>query len=436
MRIILLPTAPMVRMEELPMVLTATAATAAMAKAMVEIAVAVIAVGVTTAVPMVANSIGMKKIFAILIVLLVLALVAIAGSYYFETSAVPSNSPTQTTTAIHYNASDNTPTDVLQQTNPDFQIAQKYDAAGNYASAIQYYEEALPLAADLHQEGQIEYYIALDQEKSNDYIDAIKDFKQIAAGSSWPLLEAYAVQELGQIHSNNLSNPSINELIFSDPPYSSFVSSTSSVSTAYHLLYEYAGSIYPLGITESQLAIWDARNIQTQYNSGTTTPQGIAELVKINQELAAADADIQRTKNDPVAAGAIPEILVNEGTAYGLLAQMGVADADQGEQTFQEGMQYEAVDGDKPGDLIRYYYAAFLYNIYGSSKEAQITDLLAPFSVGNDANIYPAASTYLASIDHHSGLYTRTQTINLARLDRAFKAYLISLGWSNQDFIQ
>jgi hypothetical protein len=249
---------------------------------------------------------------------------------------------------------------------------------------------------------------------------------------------AYAVQELGVMHSRNSTNQDITNQIFADAPYNAFYVSTSTAES-YRRLYAYAASIYPLGISEAILATWYMADLRDILHGATTTPEGIAKVTQIKKALAAADADVQRVNGDPVASIDIPSIETYEGNAEVYLASVGAIDPGKVENTFQSALHFMNAVGAPSGEMTNVYYAAFLYNTYGMKRLADIKQLLAPFSTSNSDGIFPASKAALISLINPTTPGTKIQRlwmINLAQVDPDFKTYLLAIGWPGGEFVQ
>lgn len=358
-----------------------------------------------------------------------LALIAIVlgGWYfYFKTAA-----PTEYTVK-------NTPTVVLITQNEDYASAIAYEKSLQYGLALLSYQKALLKAEDKIQEAQIRVKIAFMTEMLGKYKDAIAEFKKIAADpSNYAIARAISVQEIAAMYNlypDATSRQVILAETFKDSPYDSFKKDTN-LNMTYTRLFEYAANLYPLGFSAAYVAYGYATEIETTLRGVTTTPQGIAYISHIRQNVQAADLDIQRMKSIPGEAVLVPKTLIRQGITQAILAAAGVTDLQQAELYFKSGVAYDAVLGNKPGNLNTYVYAAFLADKYGSKRLEDIKKLLLPFHVGNESQIYSNAVTFFKTARTETSLIKdKKRLVLLAKIDSDFKTYLISLGWKASDF--
>ncbi len=332
--------------------------------------------------------------------------------------------------------SSNTPNQVLAKTNPDFNTAKTLQNSGEYTQAFAYYQKALANAQDVAQQGQIQFDLAFMKELSGEHIAAIGMYKQIAADQSYSrVLRAYAVQEIGTIYLTYPDQQAIVNETFKDTPYSLFLSSSDNdVALAYRKLYQYAASMYPLGMSESKIAQWYSNHLRNELSSATTTSEGKSDLASIQDALKASDADIQRMRQDAIEANDIQGVYMREGLVHQDLAAMGVESPDVADATFKQALNSAAVASTKV-NFLNIYYAAFLADQFGSSRLSDITQLLSVYSATNTANIHPAIPPLLAAARSATSMTSTKKTLmQLGQLDPAFKSYLISLGWHASDF--
>ncbi len=329
----------------------------------------------------------------------------------------------------------NTPNKVLSQVNQNFSTAKAYQQAHDYAQALTYYQKALPQAQDASQKGQIEFDIALMTESSGNHVQAIPLLKAIAADTPYdPVLRAYAVQEIGTIYSTYTDRSAIAAETFTGDPYQSFLTNNDT-ALAYRKLYDYAVSMYPLGMSEVRIAQWYAGDLASTLQGATTTTQGKAYLATIQQSLLKANADSARMQKDAIEATDIPGILMREGLVYQILAHLDVASSQQADSVFKQALTYSVVTGTQT-NFLQFYYARFLYEAYGPSRISDITQLLSVYSADKAASIHPAVpAIFLAARADNSFSSLRPGLVQLGTVDLSFKAYLIYLGWHDSDFL-
>jgi len=325
---------------------------------------------------------------------------------------------------------------ILEVQNKDYATAIAYEKIQQYGLALLSYEKALVEARDQVQKTQILIKIALMTERSGDYIGAIVKFKTIAADTSnYAMARAYAVQEMGLM---NLYIKNSRQVIFTetfkDSPYDS-LKTDGNLNLTYTKLFEYAAKLYPLGYSEAYVAYGYADEIVNTLLGATTTTQGVEYLSFIKKSMDAADADILRMKAVPGEATLVPEALVRQGRALGLLASVGSADSEQAESYFKEGLAYDALRGNKAGSFNTFHYAAFLVDQYGSTRSDDIKKLLSPFRVSNTTAVYSnIIDFYRKARTDITLIKNKKQLVIMSQIDPDFKTYLLSLDWTTSDF--
>lgn len=347
--------------------------------------------------------------------------------------STPTNLNVSTSTV---NANTEIPYATLMKSNDAFIKAESFMKLGDYTSALAAYKAALPSASDVAQQAQIEFDIANATARSGDVIGAIQIFKQVAANTSYtPIMRAYAVEYMGRQYYAAL-NPAVTNEIFKDDPYKSFFVSNDP-ALSYRHLFEYGSSFYPLAESELYIADWYASHITALYETSSSSPEIATDMAIINKDFKNADADIERTKNDPNASQLIPEALMRKAITLSKLAYIGMASSTTVESAFKTALIAYGGLGSTSGfdGPVRYYYALFLAHKYGTSRLADIEALLKPLYTDPGHNQF-MMTTFLRNI--------RTLNVQnpdrfrdvqyLARFDPGFKSFLVSLGWKQADF--
>ncbi|MCE9541246.1 hypothetical protein K8R03_01650 [Candidatus Kaiserbacteria bacterium] len=368
-----------------------------------------------------------RNAWGLVFTFVVLAALVFAGAAWFLN--VQQAKPSSTLSA-------ESPSAILMRTSQDFQTARDYQKKSDYVTARSYYEKALPAATTPAQEAQIKFNIAAMTELDGDYVKAIQLFKEIAANKSYSaLFRATAIQELGLIrygfYDARVNGVDIPGETFKGEPYASF--KTDDLNRSYRNLFEYAAGIYPLGPSEAYIAL--LYSVDLLNSKATTTPDGIAMLARINASAAAAEKDVQRVKNDPVAAARIPDILVHEGLALTNLAVLGATSPQRVEAIFKDALQFATITGMMSGNFAPYHYASFLSRYYGIQRSKNVRSLLTVYRQSNAANIYKTVSSFFQDVRTDPAITgERKNVVTLGRMDPDFRAYLISLGWHETDF--
>lgn len=357
--------------------------------------------------------------------LLAIALAAVLGGalYWYWTSL---RSQTET-------PSSQTVFSELVSGNGAFADATRLYNSGDYTGAAQKYQEALAAARNEAEAGQIAYKMALTKEQQGDYVGAIQGMKDIAANSQFtPIVKAYAVQRIGIIYNTyGYGRPEIVAETFTGDPYQSF-STPNDPELSYRKLFEYASSFYPLAIAESRIGDWYANALVKEYDAGKP-PAALSEYIEsIRSHVDKAEADIERVRSDPNAAGDIPPVFTRLGEIKGKLAYTGNGTLAEAESSFQTAMQLGALG--KPGNdgYTRFQYASFLERYYGSERADDMRAILAPLSA---SEVYKgtAVMNFLAS-QRNTQTWMHRSLVEMAKVDAEFKALLVRLGWQAADF--
>lgn len=364
-----------------------------------------------------------KKISLSIGILVIIALIAISAFLLYQKSQSVGSRYTVTNTAYR----------LVSLANPDFRQGANYLDEKNYIAARQSYEKALSVAQDQTQKNLANYYIGLTYERGGEYAKAIQIYKQIAAtDGGYGRQEAIqAIGEMYYIHPE--ARAAIVSETFKDEPYSSFKSGSDN-ELAYRKLYEYAVSIYPIGLSEARIAYWYANDVATKLKA-TTTPQAMSEIDIVKQSIAKADADMQKNdQSNSVEKVFDTSIYVLEGRALGKLASVGVGSAADAEAAFKKAVALADASGTY--GIVRYRYAEYLANTFGAKRRTDIQELLSVFVTGSTSRkLTPEVQTLFRGARTEQVFSSAKKSlVKLAQIDPAFKTYLISLGWHEADF--
>ena len=327
-----------------------------------------------------------------------------------------------------------TPAVVLLKTNDEYIQAKGNQSHGDFAAAEQHYQKALEIASDSNQKGQILFNIAYSEESLGHYSHAIQLYKQLVADpKNSRTIRAYAAQHIGFIHYSHFDTDraALVKETFKDLPYSSFAAGVDD-DLAYRKIFEYAAGFYPTMSSQARIAYWYANDVVDTLKS-TTTPQAVAEIAIIDSNFKKADQDIMSRLADPAMQVYISDTYAREGMAVAKLASMGAKTFAEAETYFKKGVGFADAISRYGGE--RYRYAQFLGDTYGSSRSADVNNLLSVFSAENTIGIYAPVKSYLraAATDKDLAL-DKNSILRLARMDAGFKTYLIALGWHEKDF--
>ncbi len=370
----------------------------------------------------------MKKFIIGLIFVSTVLLIGGVGMYVYSTFFSKPN----------YSAT-NSPTEVLKKENPDFNKANFYRKQGKYSEALTSYKTALGGATDSVQEAQIKFNIGLMLEFSGQYVPAIQMFKEVAANPAYTnIIKAYSVQEMGRMyHTYYGSTKIITDEIFKDAPYKDFM--VGDEKLAYRKLFEYASSFYPIALTESFIANSYSGELFYTLKGASTTPEGKTAIASASLALLKANQYMEQVKNDPTEAALFGEIYSREALVVGQLAASNVPGYtnEQAEALHKKALSYAGVNNVLPGNFFVFKYALFLVMNFGQERAGDLQKLLAVFSVANSAQIDKNV-VYFYKIARTNPVLTTSKEalVRMGTIDPAFKAYLLTLGWVETDFVR
>jgi len=327
----------------------------------------------------------------------------------------------------------NTVGTVLQRINPAFNLATIYMNNHDFAKAKAAYERSLLAAEDSAQEAQIRFNIARTEELLKDGSPALVTLKQIAADERYyPVIRATAVQEIAMMRTAFPLGDDALEDIFKGEPYASFREGVGE-RVAYAKLFEYATSIHPLSLSYAFAAYLRAEELRV---IGTTTPEAAAHIDAIRAHLAATQDDLPRLLANPNEAISAARLYRQQAMTIALMTELGVPgySNETAESYFQRAMNTTSTIG-YHSQAFAFQYAVFLVDAYGERRADDVRALLSVFTsdkastvAGSSRDIFAAARTKSSLSD------TRSRLVRVAKVDQAFKAYLITLGWNESDF--
>lgn len=321
--------------------------------------------------------------------------------------------------------------EALIKDNEEFIRAEAFLKNDQWDLAEEHYRKALLLARNADEEGQIFYKIAVMKTR-RDPIGAISILKEIVANQDYSdRQKAYAVQHMGEIFRKNSSHE-ITSTIFTGEPYADFFKE-GDADNAYRRLYEYAASFYPLALSEVRAAHWYSNKIlqlSERKSLSEEEKKFISDsTVRIRFSLEAADQDIERTKNLPNAGALVPVALAIKAIVLADMFEAGDASFPDPESAFKSAMEMGLIWKDDSAS--RFNYAAFLARKGDESRKKDIIDLLDDFYTKPD--IY-AGRALMLTRERDNILGAKNNVILLAKIDPAFKSFLLTLGWKVSDF--
>lgn len=344
---------------------------------------------------------------------------------------------------VHIRNQQPSPYTKLLQTNTDFTKAQLAFNNGRFTESIDLYKQALSNTTDTDQRLAIYYYLAAAENIAGQHAEAIQLLKQVVAAKSISNeIRAYAAQYMG-IMSVNLSNTAAHNLImgeiFKDSPYKEMLVQGNDALSSRHL-FEYASSLYPLGVSEANIANWYIGNIIANKISTTTEP-GLSNIKLIERKLANVDADIKRTTG-MTGEALIPQAYARKAEAVDALSQVGAASKEQALKAYADALQSYVDYGSLTADdwFLRFRYSNFLARVYGQSRQKDIHAIVAPLYT--DPAYVSLSKPFFTTLSGVRLTQTPTTAIEsnalraqrIGRIDSDFKNFLISVGWSKNKF--
>ncbi len=373
-----------------------------------------------------------KNLTTVLIAVLLLIVMAVGGYVLFLNNNAKRYSQEQTVNSV------------LEATNSSFAQGNNLMRAGKESEALTAYQDALKSAEDKAQEAQIKFSIASALERSglfSDYSRSIEPFKEIARNASYPAIaRAYAVQEIGLLRIA-FNDQLLDAIIFAGSPYSEMLSG-GDLALAYRHLFEYASQLYPLGISQAQIARWYADQLvlstrAAKQSDVLSVEQTDAYTDKIRQLLASADADIERIKDTPSEKAYIPTILASEAIVIGKMQLSGDDSFGDLSSAYNAALtSYPAYGLAAYRDgWVRFNYASAFLQSRGSAGTKTVQEILAPF-YSSDRYKNSAIEKFLTRARADTSVYAEDydNIVSLAKLDAQFASYLRSLGWTDSDF--
>ncbi len=336
------------------------------------------------------------------------------------------------------NSSTITPISALRQNSKSFVQAQKFITLGDYASARTAFTAALKDTTDSKQKALIEYKIANVDFHTGNTIASIQTLKTIATNTKYqPRKRAYAIQKMARFFHSTF-DPAITQEIFNKPPFKAlFVSGNTILS--YQNLFEYGAHIYPLPVTELYLANMYAEHIGALYKAGATATSTsvVSDMKIIKDKFTLAGASLSSTT--PKQREVLPPFtLLRKAITLGTLSHLKLASSSYAERSFKTALtaydQFGNATSTGKDAKARYQYAAFLATTYGSARASDIQKIMTPLYTETSYTKSPITVFFKNA---HGTLATQIgaqkNIQDIASNDPDFKAYLITLGWTDVD---
>jgi tetratricopeptide (TPR) repeat protein len=325
-----------------------------------------------------------------------------------------------------------TPAAALRESNSTYTEASALYDTNDFKAAQSKYEEALPQAKNPAEEAQIKLRIAHTVRDQGDMARAVQLYKEITANNEYPpMTQAYAAQAIAVI-AGFTRDAALREEIFKGDKYSALLVK-GSIPSSNRNLFEYAASLYPLALSELQVALWYAGALQTnaKENRGFTEDKIAQYRSLIADRMQLADVDMKRTENNPDDAVLRPEILRVRALTLGALFIAGYESREQVDRAFVEAFEANARYG-APGDgNMRLWYGHYLATFKG--RRAELVGVISPLYTDPTYRTSRIGAFLAAERDNSNG--AKTSLVRVATADPGFKEFLISLGWEDADFV-
>ncbi len=355
----------------------------------------------------------------VLVGVLLLVLLGLGGwQWYLK------NKLADETQADFYNA--------LSKENTAFADAEKLAINGNFSEAIPLYQTALQATHDDKQRLKITLILARAMVQTGDYAHAIPLLKQVITMSTDPVTargRATAAEEIADLYSQR--DTAITNAIFSDQPFTALLVEGDAGLTL-RQLHEYAVSIYPIATAELRVAKWYSAQLPNAGKKSVTinAAQVDQHVATIHSLLGTADYDINFMQADGTMGHDFRTAILLRAGILGDLNRFGDTSIENAEAQFLRAIDAFTKTGPGQDGIARYYYALFLAQTYGAEKKAQIQTILAPLSTSEYA-----ASPVITILKNARAVASYRKFPKLiATIDPDFKAYLMSLGWTPEDF--
>ncbi len=329
----------------------------------------------------------------------------------------------------------------LMEKNNDFAYAEGLSKSGKHDEARDYYTRALDMAEGPIEEAQLKHKIALSYNQSEKPFEAVALLKEIEKNESYTKrIRAYAVQNIGKIvYSQN--SDEIRTEVFKDEPYHSFLplpqeskGRIEDYSVATRKLFEYATSLYPLGVSELRVAKWYSSKILEAKQDASSTEITVVELASyrkiVSERLASTDAFINNMEaeiSDEVTRNVdLSEILWKKGSVLTDLLLAGEDINLDIEALYKRSVALGLL---RPALVAssKHQYAIFLARTNKEERREDILKLLGDFY--ETIEQAPALKKSIAG-EKEDNFGSKGEYLLLAEIDPRYKDFLINLGWT------
>ncbi len=304
--------------------------------------------------------------------------------------------------------------------------------SGDVFAARSKYEEALAQEDSVYEEARLRLLIAQTIRDEGEYVEAARQYKAIALDERYDAVaRAYAVQALGVL--GDYGDLSAREEIFREEPFLSLYN-PANPSASYRRVFDYAITLAPLPISQLRVGMWYARELAIDKRKADPVfSEEIAERYRDRVErklVRGRDADMLTTKEYPFDDAIDRRVDAAYAITVGWFALAGFRSIDEADAAYKSAVDGYNQEGIELSDItLRIRYANFL-SLAG--RGADVKEVLAPLS--SDPRYTPELlKTYLEPQQaYNMGL--KENALRIAQDDEAFRALLVTLGWTEADF--
>lgn len=364
----------------------------------------------------------MKKI---LVTILVILLVLIAGMAAVAWWFYLGNSPANRSASVEM---------VYQSAvsqNASFASGAQLLNANRYTEAVPALEQALSAAKGAEEKTLISFYLSAAYRSSGNYAAAINTLQGVLSTRDIaPAVQALAVEEMATIYSTHTSS-STRTALFDNSLYRSFIAT--STNQTVRRIYQYATSLYPLPYSNYAIARSYANSVIAIVNDDQGGQEAlISELMlRLKAAITAGDAATTDTIDTFTYPSYRANALLERAIVLGKLEQLKDTSLGDASEAYRKALDLYARVGESDA-VARLKFAHYLATRYGSSKAAEISSVLAPlYEVPQEQQ---RLRLFFARFGDATEGQTKSDLVLLAKLDPAFKTYLLSLGWAQADF--
>lgn len=315
---------------------------------------------------------------------------------------------------------------------------------GKTEEALDSFLKAAEMAPSQYAEIQLKFQIAYElfaRNSGDDRAQAARTLKGIINDSEIsPFQRAIAVHELVTL--SFVGDQQFNNEMFSGEPLGGFLKEAESLvyrrvqSYAIRRTYEMAEELFPLSMSEFQIAAWYAGALESGFIKDEAQRQEfLSELRKWTEK---GEANLAFSLNLPYEASRKGELYQRNAVARYVLFRNGIGSFTQVEELFKKGLNAVApaiqggdVHAFGMGAYLRYHYAAAVAEQYGDGRKEDIGALLDPIinpPTGMERGLKDFSGFMYGVVNRGTHEHHRRDILLLAGLIPEFKSKLEAWG--------